>query len=425
MRVTFHVNAMVTLEGDDTTVLCDPWVTFDDYSPSGFYNFPRARLTPEDVVAIEPDVIYISHTHPDHFDPITLGLFPKDTTIVVSHYAANFTERAVMQLGFTDVRTTSPGKWLPLNNGDRCWIEPSRIYPECDSIALFQLSGDNAVNANDNVIHREQCEELRSLAGNIDIGLLPSGAHGPYPMFFENLSPAEKMAAAAKRAQTQKESFVSYIEALQPRYVVPIAGGIVAGGEKAKQYGYSGISPRSEVTSYALERVKFEPILLSEGCSFDSRTGERSGTYVEATFANQNKYLDDIASRPGLFSPQGLFYVDPSQRIDLSRLIFAARQNQSRWQERLETTSITPYYFDVGEETLYRLCLGDDKISRVREKDIDDQEYEIYRLPYELLLGMLTRHYHWSNVNTQHMSFYRKGDKMDPELLLLMNFLQV
>jgi len=61
----------------------------------------------------------------------------------------------------------------------------------------------------------------------------------------------------------------------------------------------------------------------------------------------------------------------------------------------------------------------------VRETDIIDESYEIFRLPYELLLGLLICHYVWSNVNTQYMDFYRRGRDMDPDLMLLINFLQV
>jgi hypothetical protein len=117
--------------------------------------------------------------------------------------------------------------------------------------------------------------------------------------------------------------------------------------------------------------------------------------------------------------------VAPSERIDLSGLLCAARQNQQRWQQRYGTKSEIAYYFDVGEQLLYRLSLADDKVSRVRESDIPDDRYEIFRLPYELLLGMVQRDYVWSNVNTQHMSFYRKGDSMDPELMVLLNYLQI
>ena len=425
MKVTFFTNAMVMLESADTRVLCDPWVTFDDVSASGFFNFPRCTLTREDVAGLRPDFIYVTHTHPDHFDPPTLALFDPATPILVADYQHNFTARNVAALGFTDVRIVPKDGSLPLNGEDEVWMEPAAGSPEVDSVAVFRLAGLTAVNANDNVFHRDQALDLRERVGGIDIGLLPSGAHGPWPMFFENYSPEEKAELAAGRARKQKDDFCSYIEAFSPRWVVPIAGGIMACGPKVHQYKYSGISPRSEVVAYARTRLDFEPVLLSEGNSHDFATGTRNGDYMEKTFDTEGQYMDRLARHPGLFAPSGKFHIDPSERIDLTHLLRLARATQRKWQNRRGATSDIAYFIDVGEETLYRLSLADDDVSRVHEAEIDDPRYEIFRMPYELLLGLLTRHYVWSNVKTQHLTYYRKGPDMDADLQVLMNFLQV
>ncbi len=425
LKMTFYTNAMFLLESTSSRILCDPWVTFNDKSVSGFYNFPKCSLGPDDVAAIKPDFIYITHTHPDHLDPKTIKLFNPDTPILVAEYEANFTERAVKRLGFSDVRIVPTKEGLALNGDDYVWMEPAANSPEIDSIAVFKLGGQTAVNANDNIFHKGQCEALRKKVGSIDIGLLPSGAHGPWPMFFENLSPEEKVHHAEERALKLKDSFKNYIEAFCPKWVAPIAGGVITAGEKAHQYIYSGIRGRSEVVDHALRDLDFIPVMMSEGNQYDFTTGERRGDYEEKTYSTEKDYLDALACNPGVFSPEGLFYVEPSQRVDMTRLLSQARKTQRNWQQIKGTTSILPYFFDVGEEQLYRLSLGDDEVSRVKESEITDERYEIFRLPYELLLGMLTRHYVWSNVNTQHMTFYRKNERMDPDLMLMLNYLQV
>jgi hypothetical protein len=246
-------------------------------------------------------------------------------------------------------------------------------------------------------------------------------------MFFENLSEEEKAQYAQERAMAQKKAFQGYLEALRPRYAVPFAAGLVAGGDKALQYRYSGIRPRSEVVAYARQSLDFEPVLLSERCRFDFDTSQRHGNYVEATYETEQEYLKRLAEKPNLFSRDGVFFVAPSERIDLTRLLTLARQTQRKWQRLKGTASNAVYYFDVGEDTLYRLTLADDSVTRVQESAITDVEYEIFRLPYELLLGMLTRHYHWSNTNTQHVSFYRTrpSNRMDANLMQMINYLQV
>ncbi|HUU24579.1 MAG TPA: MBL fold metallo-hydrolase [Methyloceanibacter sp.] len=427
MKVTFYTNAMLLLESTETSILADPWVTFDNTSLSGFYNFPKCGLSKDEVAAIRPDYIYISHTHPDHLDPPTLTLFDRSTPILVADYEHNFTGRAISRLGFTDVRPVPLNDGMKLNGNDHVWLEPAGHTEDVDSIGLFRMGGEFAINANDNSFHEAQCVRLKERAGRIDVALLPSGAHGPWPMFFENLDANEKGRAAGQRALNLKYTFVRYIDALDPKLVIPIAGGVICGGDKARQYGYSGIRARSEVVEHAHRNAKpsFESVLVSEGNIYDTATGKRVGDYVEQTYDTESTYIEELASLPGIFSPTGVFHIDPSQRIDLTRLLLLARANQRKWQEIKKTTSDIAFYFDVGEEMLYRLALGDDTVTRVKESEIPDERYEIFRMPYELLVGLLTRHYVWSNVNTQNMQFYRHAPEMDRDLMLVLNFLQI
>ncbi len=427
MKITFYTNAMVMLESEQTSILADPWITFDNQSDSGFYNFPKSILSREDVAAIKPDYIYITHTHPDHFDAPTLAQFAKDTPVLVADYEVNFTARVVSNLGFTDVRVVPIEGGLPLNGNDHVWLEPAANSPQVDSIGLFRLDGEFAVNANDNSVHEAQSRHIREIAGRIDVALIPSGAHGPWPMFFENLTQDEKARAAEDRATKLKSAFVKYIDALEPGIVIPIAGGVICGGEKARQYEYSGLSPRSDVVEYAKKHAasEFDAVLLSETNQFDTATGKRRGDYVEQTHDTEVEYIEELAEVPSMFSPGGEFHIAPGQRTDLTRLLTLARANQRKWQNIHKAHSDIAYFIDVGEERLYRLSLADDIVTRLPEQEIADERYEIFRMPYELLLGFLTRHYIWSNMNTQHVRFYRKAPEMDPSLMLLLNYLQV
>mgnify|MGYP003136543238 FL=1 len=63
MKVRYIYSACIEVTTDDLTILMDPWFTDGIYDGS-WYHFPKvddpfARMS-------EPDVIYISHVHPDH-----------------------------------------------------------------------------------------------------------------------------------------------------------------------------------------------------------------------------------------------------------------------------------------------------------------------------------------------------------------------
>ena len=79
MKIKYISNASIFLEGKNSKVLFDPWITFNNNSNSNYYNFPENKYSKKEIENLKPDFIYISHSHPDHFDPVTLDLFNKKT----------------------------------------------------------------------------------------------------------------------------------------------------------------------------------------------------------------------------------------------------------------------------------------------------------------------------------------------------------
>ena len=49
MKITYYVNTMFLLEGKNSRVLCDPWITNDNKSRSGLYNYPKLETKTEDL----------------------------------------------------------------------------------------------------------------------------------------------------------------------------------------------------------------------------------------------------------------------------------------------------------------------------------------------------------------------------------------
>src|ERR1700683_2512444 len=69
MRVRYIYSACVVIETSDSRILCDPWMTDGIYDGS-WYRYPVI----EDPIAVigDLDAIYVSHIHPDHYDPVFL-----------------------------------------------------------------------------------------------------------------------------------------------------------------------------------------------------------------------------------------------------------------------------------------------------------------------------------------------------------------
>jgi hypothetical protein len=426
MKLTYFGNAMILMEGENSKVLCDPWVTFDRISSSGLFTFPELKVSKFELAEIEPDFIYISHTHEDHFDPITLNVFNKDTPILVSYYANNFTAKRVAELGFSNVMISDPENGLPLNGDDHCWIEPNGVYSDVDSLGVFKIDGKTVLNANDNPFSEDQCKNLYDRFGSIDLACLPYSFQGPYPAFYENLSKSERELAATEKKTKNYEIVSKFIQVLQPKKVFLFAAGAVYGGKKALLFDGYGVGTPDEAIDYLNERHHdLKTVLLSQKMSYDLTTNKTQGKYELIRYQDEVEYLEAISKLKGPFEEGGTFFIAKSEQIDLSKLLTKARERQHGWQIRRKIVSDAVFFLDVGQDELYRLCLGDLNVSKVQEGQIIDEAYEIFRMPYSLLIAMLTQHYNYSNVKTQHMTFFRKPDKFNPDLHILMSFLQL
>ena len=426
MKITYFVNTMFLIEGKHSRILTDPWVTSDNVSRSGLYNFPKLKFKKRDLSKVKPDFIYISHTHADHFDPDTLNCFDKGTPILISWYKENFTEKAIKRLGFKDIRVSPKNKPIILNKNDKCWIEPSAIYSTVDSLAVFEVDGYKIFNPNDCGFEKKQAQAIKMKFKKFDAALIPSGMQGPYPAFYENLSNKEKLFQSNKKKEQNFSTVKDYLSVIKPDTFFPLTGGAIYGGKKALLMKYTGVGTAVELTKY-LKKNKFETntVLLSENCSYDFMKKKIDGKFVDHSHENSGKYLKEISLVKSPFDKGGLFWIDESERTDLSLLLLNARLKQKKWQNRFKVKKKDVFFIDTGQKFLYRLCLGDETVTKVEEKNIEDKAYEIFRIPYSLLVGFLTRHYNYSNMKTQFVTFFRKPDIFNPDLHLLMSHLHL
>ena len=169
----FVGHATVLIEVGGTRILTDP--------------FLRARLGPlerhgpvPDADAIgDVDVIVISHGHRDHFDPVSLAAVHGRPTVVVPPGLGGLARRSVDG----DVREMRIGdRWgigglsieaVPA----RHWISPGAPRAQPQGYLLdAEASGTRIWFAGDT----GRFPEMRSLAGNVDVALLPVWTWGPH-----------------------------------------------------------------------------------------------------------------------------------------------------------------------------------------------------------------------------------------------------
>ena len=68
----------------------------------GFQSFPCNNHIPIDPL-LEVDLVYISHSHRDHFDPWFLKQLPKNQRFIIAYFHDPDLKESLRELGFYDI----------------------------------------------------------------------------------------------------------------------------------------------------------------------------------------------------------------------------------------------------------------------------------------------------------------------------------
>jgi UDP-MurNAc hydroxylase len=220
LKITFLGHIGLFIETRFGSILCDPW--FNPAYFASWFPFPSNETIDRAKIA-NPDYLYVSHLHHDHFDPQFLSEHvSKEATVILPDYPLNLLERRLRDLGFT--------KFLQTKNAEAMEVDGLRLMVMAMTAPIDGPLGDSSLVIDDG--------ETRLLNQNdsrpIDLDLLNS--FGPFDAHFVQFSGAiwypmvyqfpEKMLQALGRKKRENEMAraLRYIREIDARYVVPSAG---------------------------------------------------------------------------------------------------------------------------------------------------------------------------------------------------------
>jgi L-ascorbate metabolism protein UlaG (beta-lactamase superfamily) len=231
LRITYVGHATMALELDGVRILTDPVLRRRVAH--------LRRLVPLEGSARaaigRPNAILVSHLHFDHFDPGSLRMFDRATTIVVPRGGAI---QLLRRRGFTGVRGAEVGTSFQIGpvavQAVRALHPGSRGVPWVKGPALgYLLTGSSSIYfAGDTDIFPEMTE----LSG-VDVALLPVAGWGPRLPEGEHMNP--RRAAEA-------------LKVLKPSVAIPIHWGTLAPLWAPNGYPSLG-SPATDFRRYASE----------------------------------------------------------------------------------------------------------------------------------------------------------------------------
>ena len=418
--VQFITNACVIISFDELSILCDPWLT-DGAFEGSWYHDPPLRTRPADLHGITH--IYISHIHPDHFDPATLKQLPRVPVILLDS-SQPWLQRHVERLGFPTLLIRD-GEHAQIGDAN-VWmfsafttnpLTPSDVPNVLDSAVVLENGVWSVLNANDNTPDAAACKRLVGQFGTFDLALLPYSGASEYPSCFTNLDDDHRQQAARSKSDRYLTRLEENVRSLHPRRVLPFAGQYRLAGRLAAKNPALGIPSIDE--AHARVRVAgAEPVELDEGDSVDVLAGNITrATSEPAPMVELSAYWYETA----------FDFPTPSHRTDLLPLLKAARSTLWRYQQQFDwhephrvlieiDGGPGPYVFDFATETVDAVPCG----------FVPDPPYLRISASYGLLLALLTRHLVFNNAAIGcHFDFYREPDVYVPEVWTLLSFLHI
>jgi len=426
VRLEHLGNAFVQMEHGGVRFVCDPWMTPGAWDGSWFH-YPPLRKRPDDLPPI--DVIYISHMHPDHFDPDTLSRFNRNAKVIINRDWGHRMEPLLKRLGFSEVHALRDRERLQLRpNLGVEMLSSFTDYCPIDSSLFIEWDGFRIMNLTENVATPKALEMLRRDFRNVDVALLPYSAAGPYPQCFSNLTEEEKRRGADRVSEERIQLFLDGVDALSPRIAVPIAGTYVLGGRHWRLSRFLGVATKERVREVFLARRaergwSSECLLLREDTwlHVDRDSWRLEGPEDRFDPEFYARYIASLADRPYLYDTP--VRIPEDRNVDLTEALHHSREKLWRYQKEYGLFFDTNLYLDAGLPELHGLNFSKPGVFRERPGN-ETRPYVKIQIPLPYLLMIVNNLSQWNTAEVgSHLVYHRDPEVYNPSLHMLLNFL--
>jgi UDP-MurNAc hydroxylase len=445
MKIRKLGSATVLIETKDSRILCDPWLTDGAYYGS-WCNYPPINLDEYDLSNL--DFIYISHIHPDHFDPQTMERIDNSTPVLIHHYHQPFLKRNIERIGFNvieldnavsfDVSGTTKITIYAADNCDPticghmfgCIDKDVNGSMQIDSLCVIEDDAFTLVNTNDcpYEIAEQALAEIKKNHKKIDFALVGYTSASLYPHCMIRYNQAE-MEIGIQRAQLRGLTTAQRtLEKLQPNFYMPFAGTYILGGANYQKNENLPIPEIQDAVQYLQKElsasgIELSPVLLNYNEFFDLETELPSNKYSPISKLDRASYISSTA-RKFKYSYEDDEY--PSDEV-ICDLFSNAIPRLKRKQLEVGLFEDIHLIFDLPGGSFGVINLKELEFYKV--DDIQEiQNYQRFVLDPRLLRRALTGPHlaNWNNIEIgAHLDFDRQPDVFRQDIHILVNALHI
>ena len=214
MRFTVLGHACLNIETSGPTILVDPWLFGSCYWRSWWHHPARTEPDPR---YLNPDLIYLTHHHADHFHYPSMRRIDRSAEVMVPRFGVDVMPGEVAGLGFEKVRELEHGVVVELAAGVRV---ASYQYGFDDTMFVVQDGDTVLADLNDCKIRGRALRAALEDFGPVTFMLRTHSWAQSYPLLYDADDPAD---LELLTTQTYLDDFVGSVREVQPRYAIPFA----------------------------------------------------------------------------------------------------------------------------------------------------------------------------------------------------------
>jgi UDP-MurNAc hydroxylase len=423
IEIQYIYSACVVTTTPDIRILHDPWFSDGIYDGS-WYQFPKVKNPLETIGDV--NMIFISHIHPDHYDPKFIKHYFSHygvKQVIIANHDQNYLAKKMQADGILPTIITN--KIQICNTSVEIIPHRTGSINDIDSILVLKFNDDKkvhcVVNANDAVFDEELIYKLNNASSVIDVLMCGYTGAGSYPQTYYDITDDSIAIKADLKKQQFFERYKFLINNVNSKVNIPFAGKYILGGRLSKLNKFRGVADAVEVLEFDRKAV-----VLSDN------DGKIDTSEMIATNIRTKPYcIEEIEQRLIEIKDEKMIYEKYFEGIQedmlpLKRLLASAASNAKKKSE-----CNFDYYFLIHLPNDQAALINANKDSESNLKFIDSSSImpeprsEI-KIDYRYLFGLLVTVFHWNNaeVGSQYQT-RRIPDVFNRKAQSFLNYLTV
>ena len=215
MKFAIHGHACLEVHSACKSIICDPWLVGSAYWRS-WWNYPP--LKPDVLNQINPDYIYITHIHWDHFHGPTLRKIGIDKTVIIPKTPELRLIQDIRKIGFKNIIEVEHGRKIEL--GNNFYLTSYQFGPILsDSVVVIEADDTVILNCNDAKIMGLPLNQILRRHPKIDF-VLRSHSSANSRVCYEITDEDNRHIDDINK---YSQEFAAFTKAVGARYAIPFA----------------------------------------------------------------------------------------------------------------------------------------------------------------------------------------------------------